>query len=110
MSGFLLHFPGHHGACTVVATPPHFVAKTVDAVGSCTVACLQVLMFVNVSGDSDNVSESFYSLTFASRCRATALGEAKKHVSALRRPSPTAGAATARPKYDHERLPDFVAI
>ena len=45
------------------------------------------MMFVNVSGDSENVSESFYSLTFASRCRATALGEAKKHVSSLRRAS-----------------------
>lgn len=50
----------------------------------------KVLMFVNVSGDTENVSESFYSLTFASRCRATALGEARKNVTALRKPSPTA--------------------
>ena len=55
-------------------------------------------MFVNVSGDAENVSESFYSLTFASRCRATALGEAKKHVSAVTKPSPTAALAAARPK------------
>jgi hypothetical protein len=69
------------------------------------VIAVQVLMFVNVSGDTENVSESFYSLTFASRCRATALGEARKNVTALRKPSPTAaGSAGASgrgpsPKY-----------
>ncbi len=60
-------------------------------------------MFVNVSGDAENVSESFYSLTFASRCRATALGEARRNVTSLRKAgSPTALLAAARgpsPKY-----------
>jgi hypothetical protein len=51
-------------------------------------------MFVNVSGDAENVSETFYSLTFACRCRAVALGEAKKHVSSLRRGGSSVGSGS----------------
>jgi hypothetical protein len=57
-------------------------------------SAMQVLMFVNVSGDAENVSETFYSLTFACRCRAVALGEAKKHVSSLRRGGSSVGSGS----------------
>ena len=39
----------------------------------------KVLMFVNLSPVAWNASETLCSLKFAARCRATALGEAKKH-------------------------------
>jgi hypothetical protein len=53
-------------------------------------------MFVNVSGDADNLNETFCSLTFASRCRAVSLGQAKRHISSLKSPTSVASASSRR--------------
>ena len=101
----LVHFELHGFGFTVVCPLKVFSwliaiapARLLSRLLVCCWIAGQVLMFVNVSGDSDNLNETFCSLTFAARCRAVSLGQAKRHVSSIKSPLSvgSGGALSAR--------------
>merc|ERR1711865_506774 len=56
------------------STLTHLLADSLGGESKC-------LMFINMSPSITNAAESINSLNFATRCRATELGQAKKNVS-----------------------------